>query len=136
MIIEILKRIMTGIAFGGIFTFIALTIMKFNHIESSVSDIWMHMLASLVIGIYFGLSSFIYFYTKWSYLKQMIIHFSLSIVFYYSIALPVGWVPVTPLAIIGSAIAFIIIYAIFGTGYFLYYKKVADSLNEDLLKRK
>src|SRR5699024_7312251 len=51
MIIEILKRSLIGIAFGALYTFIALTIMKFNHIEGSVAEVWNHMLASFVLGI-------------------------------------------------------------------------------------
>lgn len=136
MMIEILKRMTTGIAFGGIFTFIALSIMKIYEVEASVSEIWLHMLASFLIGIYFGLSSFIFNDNGWSYLKKTIIHFSASIIFYYIIALPVGWVSFKPLAIVGSIFAFILVYCLFSTGYFLYYKKVADALNDELLKRK
>ncbi|GAB3046375.1 DUF3021 domain-containing protein [Virgibacillus ainsalahensis] len=136
MIIEILRRITTGIAFGGIFTFIALSIMKFNNLEASVSEVWQHMLASLVVGIYFGLSSFIFEMNESSYLKKTIIHFSISIIFYFIVALTVGWIPVTPWAFIGSILVFMLIYSLFGTGYYLYYKKVEAALNNELQKKK
>ena len=134
MIIDILKRSMLGIAFGGIFTFIALTIMKFNHIDGTVSEIWMHMLASFIIGIYFGLSSFIYENDKWSPLKMIVIHFSLSIVVYFIVAFTVNWVPFHFFAILGSILLFIIIYSIFGTGYYLYYKRMEEAMNKHLKK--
>lgn len=132
MIQDILKRLTAGIACGGLATFIALTIMKFNHIEAPVSEIWAHMLAGLLMGIYFGLSSFIFETEKWSNLKKTIIHFFSSITAYYSIALPVGWVPFTPFAIIISGIVFMLLYAVYWTGFYLYFRKVAQSLNEDL----
>ncbi|MDV2887700.1 DUF3021 family protein, partial [Alkalihalophilus pseudofirmus] len=91
MILEILKRSMLGIAFGGIFTFIALTIMKFNAFEATVSEIWMHMGASFLIGIYFGISSLIFGDSGSNIIKKSIIHFILSYSVWLIIAGTVGW---------------------------------------------
>lgn len=135
MIIEVLKRSIIGIAFGAISTFIALTIMKFNNIEGTISEVWLHMLASFILGIYYGLSSFIFENNRWSPLKKTIIHFSLSIVVYFLIAFPVGWVPLHPLAIVLSIFIFIVIYVLFWSGYYLYYKKVEASMNAQLKKK-
>jgi|SRR5690625_332780 len=130
MIIEILKRSMIGIAFGGIYTFIALTIMKFNHMEGTISEIWTHMLASFILGIYFGVSSLIYENEGWSPLKRTITHFILSIIIYFIIAIPIGWIPSHPLAIILSIFIFIGIYSLYWTGYFLYFKNIEVSMNK------
>ncbi|MFD2044234.1 DUF3021 domain-containing protein [Ornithinibacillus salinisoli] len=135
MLIEIFKRSLIGIAVGGIFTFIALTILIIFDIDSSVKEIWTHMLASFLMGIYFGLSSFIYENETWSPLKKTMIHFSLSISFYYIVALSVGWVPLNVVAIILSSLAFILLYSIFWTGYYIYFKKIEASLNKDLEDR-
>lgn len=132
MMTDIFKRVLAGIALGGLATFIALTIMKFTHFEASVSEIWSNMLASMTIGIYFGLSSYIFETDKWSNLKKTLIHFSCSIIAYYLIALPVGWVPVSPLYVFLSAVIFALIYAVYWTSFYLYYRKVAKSLNEEL----
>lgn len=134
MIIEILKRSMIGVAFGGIATFIALTIMKFNHIDGTISEVWMHMLASFIIGIYFGLSSFIYEHDKWSPLKKMVIHFSFSIIVYFTVALTVGWIPFNFLSILIGILLFIISYSIYWTGFYLYFKKMEDTMNKHLKK--
>jgi len=134
MIRDIVKRILAGIALGGLSTFIALTIMKFAHFEATVSEIWSNMLASMIIGIYFGLSSYIFETDKWSNLKKTIIHFSCSMIAYYLIALPVGWVPVSPLYLVLSAVVFALIYAVYWTSFYLYYRKVAKSLNKELQK--
>ncbi|AVQ97864.1 hypothetical protein OBCHQ24_01945 [Oceanobacillus iheyensis] len=135
MILEITKRSMIGIAFGGIFTFIALTIMKLNNVESTVSEIWMHMGASMLLGIYYGLSSYIYGDGEGSYLKKTIFHFCLSLTVYFIIAFTVGWVPLNWLAALFSFFVFAIIYSIFWFSYYSYYKKVESSMNEHLNKK-
>ena len=135
MVVEILKRTMIGLGFACVFTFIAITIVVINDHPTSASEIWMHMLASMTIGVYFGLSSFIYMGNEWSYMKRTIVHFSVSILFYYVIAFSVGWVQFGFWPIIGSLLAFIVTYSLFGTGYYLYYKKLEVSLNEQLKKR-
>ena len=136
MILEIMKRSMIGIAFGGIFTFIALTIMKFNEFESTVSEIWMHMGASFLIGIYFGVSSLIFGNDDSNVLQKTVIHLVASLTVWYIIALSVGWIPFTPVSIIISTLIFILMYMVNWTGYYLYYKKVEASLNEHLQKKK
>lgn len=132
---ELFQRAFSGIAWGGLVTFLALTVLMMNDINPDVSIIWLYMLASMVLGIYFGLASLIFIKDGWSPLKKTVIHFSLSISVYYVIALPIGWVPLTPLAIIGSAFVFIFTYILFWFGYTLYYKKVEDSLNKSLSKK-
>jgi len=135
MIVEGIKRSMIGIAYGGIITFIALTILKYTGTEASVSEIWFYMLCSLILGIYFGLSSLIFVDNGVSMLKQTVIHFMMSIVFYFIIALSAGWIPFTLSAILWSSLFFIIIYAVSWTGYYLYYKRVEASMNANLQKK-
>lgn len=135
MIRDILFRTTIGIALGGINTFIALSIMKYNNFEATVSEIWSNMLAGLLIGIYFGLSSFIFQAENWSSLKKTIIHFISSIIAYYVIAFPVGWVPFTTLSIILSALLFALIYSVYWTGFYLYYRRMAATMNKDLQKK-
>ncbi|HLS07514.1 DUF3021 domain-containing protein [Lentibacillus sp.] len=135
MIVEAMRRSMIGIAYGGIITFIALTILKFTDTDASISQIWLYMLCSFIIGIYFGLSSFIFSDNDWSLLQQTVTHFIISIVFYFAVALSVGWIPFTIPAIIETSLIFIFIYTIFWTGYYLYYKKVEASMNANLPKK-
>ncbi|MFB1052044.1 DUF3021 domain-containing protein [Paraliobacillus sp. JSM ZJ581] len=137
MIIEAIRRSLMGVALGSMFTFIILTIVNFTDTDASVSQIWFYMLWSLVLGIYFGLSSFVFEDNEWSYLKQTCIHFIMSIAVYFFIALFITkWIPFSLIAILVSCIVFIFIYAIFWTGYYLYYKKVEKTLNASLKKKK
>ena len=132
---EILKRTMYGIAYGGIYTFIALTILMILQITPPISQTWLYMLAGLILGIYFAVASFIFEVESWSPLKKTVIHFALSIVLYFIIALSVGWVPLTLKAIVIATFIFTGIYCIYWFGYLIYYKRVEDNLNKNLQKR-
>lgn len=132
---EILNRVMIGIAYGGIVTFIALTVLMILQINPPISEIWLYTLSGFLIGIYFGVASFIFEIDTWSPLKKTVIHFSLSIVFYFIIALSVGWIPFTFGAIIISIFIFTGIYCIYWFGYQAHYKRIEADLNKNLQKR-
>lgn len=132
MILEVLKRSMLGIAFGGIVTFIALTIMKINAFEATVSEIWMHMAASMLLGVYFGISSLIFGSSDSNMIKKSIIHFALSYSVWLIIAGMVGWVPLSGWAILWSSLAFILIYVLNWLGWYLYFKRLERTLNNQL----
>ncbi len=137
MKIEIFNRSMIGVAFGAILTFIFLTVFMFMDVETTVSEVWRHMLASMTLGVYYGLSSFIWTeLEKWSPLKKTIVHFTLSITIYFIIAFVAKWVPTNWFAIIVSTIIFTCIYALYWLGYRMYYKRVEAALNRDLKKQK
>lgn len=136
MILEILRRSMLGIAFGGIFTFIALTIMKVNAFEATVSEIWMHMGASMLLGVYFGISSLIFGDSDSNIIKKSIIHFFLTYSVWLIIAATVGWIPLSGSAILWSSLAFILLYVLNWFGWYLYFKRVEAMLNDQLEKNK
>lgn len=135
MIKEVLKRGLAGIAFGGIATFIALTTMKFAYIEGTVSEIWNHMLASFSLGVYFGVASLIFEMEKWSALKQVLVHFTLSIILWLIIALTLGWLPYNLLSVAIGILFFTLVYSIYWTGFYLYFKKMEKSMNKHLQKK-
>ena len=133
---EVVKRIVYGIAYGGVISSIALTILMLTEMTPSIAMIWLYTLMGHILGIYFGLASFIFEIDNWSPLKKTVIHYSLSMLVYFIIALPVGWIPFAwkPIAI--SIISFTIVYCIFWFGYNMYYKKIETSMNESLLRNK
>lgn len=135
MKMEIFKRTMYGIAYGGINSFIALTILMIVNVNPPVAIIWLYTFAGLILGIYFGLSSFIFEIETWSPLKKTVIHFSSSITCYFVVAILVGWVPFRIMAILITTVCFIFVYALFWSGYRLYYKKVESTMNESLFKK-
>ncbi|ENH98047.1 hypothetical protein J416_02349 [Gracilibacillus halophilus YIM-C55.5] len=135
MIVEAIKRCMLGIAYSGLITFSIITILHFTETETSVSQIWSHMLYSLLLGIYFGLASFIFGDNDWSILKQTVTHFVLSISFYYMIALSAGWVSLTFSSVFWTSIMFVLIYVVFWFGHYLYYKRLEKIMNAHLSEK-
>ncbi len=134
--LSIWKQVVYGITWGGSITFIALTILVINDIESSVMTIWLSMGGSIFLGIYFGLAAYIFTVDQWSPLKKTIIHFILSLTVYFIVAFTIGWVPFNGVSIIISTIIFSLIYMLFWFGYNLYFRKLTATLNETLEKRK
>ena len=132
MWISIFQRILSGIACGGIVTFGALTILMIIDFTPDITLLWTYMLLSFVIGIYFALASLIFEIENWSPLKKTTIHFTLSVIVFYTVALPAGWVPLEPIAILLSVGIFIIVYIIFWASFSMYCKKVETSLNNSL----
>src|SRR5690625_4778557 len=133
---EMIKRSITGVAVRGIITFCTVTILIVNQIEVPITIICLYMLASLFIGFYYGLASFIFEHDQWSPLIKTVIHFSLSISIYFVIALSLGWIPLTFIAISLTSLVFIVLYAIIWTVIQLYYKRVESHLNKGLQSRK
>ncbi|WP_217587250.1 DUF3021 domain-containing protein [Lentibacillus saliphilus] len=130
MMKHLIKRLITGIAAGGLVTFFFVTIFKFNHMTLSADILWYNMIGSFAVGIYFATSPLVFEYDQWSPLKQTVIHFILSIIVYYSIALPLGWIPITTPAIIISVVLFILLYALCWIGFKIYFKRMAEDLNK------
>src|SRR5699024_7748038 len=135
MIFEVIKRMFNGIAWAGLITFIALSILLIIDVQTDVYTIWLYMGSSMMIGIYYGISSFIFTLEKWCPLKKTLVHFFLSIAVYILIALTVGWLPILFVPLIMSCLFFIVWYFIFLTGYNIYYKKIEQSLNDSLPKK-
>lgn len=134
---EIFNRSMIGVAVGALLTFGFLTVFMFLDVETTGREIWRHMFASMTLGVYYGLSSFIWTeLEKWSPLKKTTVHFCLSITIYFIIAFAAKWVPTDWFAIIVSTIIFTCIYALYWLGYRIYYKRIEAALNRDLKKQK
>src|SRR5690625_4982028 len=90
--LNVWKQVVSGIAWGGFITFIALTILVINDIESSVATIWLYMGGSIFLGIYFAIAAFIFTVEEWSPLKKTMIHFLLSLTVYFIVAFTIVWV--------------------------------------------
>lgn len=136
MVLEILKRSIIGIALGGICTFIALTIMMLNEFDATVTEIWQNMGASMLLGIYFGISSLIFGTSDSNIIKKSIIHFVLSYSVWFIIARTVGWVSLSINAVLWSTLMFILIYLLNWLGWYSYFKKIETVLNNHLQKHK
>ncbi|MGF2616291.1 DUF3021 domain-containing protein [Rossellomorea vietnamensis] len=127
--IDLLRRSLIGLGFTAIFTFTALTILKLLNVDAAVSDIWLSMLGSMVMGIYFGASSKLFEVDQWSPLKQTSIHFLLSIFLWFPLALYIGWLPFNFIPIVLGVAGFIVVYLIFWFAFYSYFKKLESEMN-------
>ncbi|RIW32043.1 DUF3021 domain-containing protein [Bacillus salacetis] len=130
--IDVLRRSLIGLGFTALFTFTALTILKLQDIDAAVSDIWLSMLGSMVMGIYFGASSKLFEVDQWSPLKQTSIHFVISIFIWFPLALYIGWLPFNLIPIVVGIGGFIVVYLIFWFAFYTYFKKVESEMNDSV----
>ena len=132
MMLQLWRNIISGVAWGGFITFVALTVLVLTETEAPVTKVWLYMGGSLFLGVYFGLAGFIFIVERWSPLKKTIIHFILSLSIYFTVAFLLGWVPITWIAIVSSTVMFIIVYLLFWLGFYLYYRNMTVTMNDFL----
>ncbi|MBM7702461.1 DUF3021 domain-containing protein [Metabacillus iocasae] len=131
MIVKLLTRSFAGLGFGAIMMLIFLFIFYVQGIEEiNLSLLLVNMIGSLFIGMYWGVSSCIFENGRWSPLKQLVIHFILSVLVYYPIAISLGWLPLGVIEIFISFFIFLFIYMTIWFGMRVYFKKLEDSLNK------
>lgn len=136
MIFELLKRALIGAGFAGILTVIFLTYLVNASVDAEVSDIWLNMLGSMLMGVYFGCSSIIFDKEGWSPLKQLSIHFVLSGLVLFSVgSLITGWIPFDAKALGMSLLIFIVSYAVFMAGTYTYLKLQTKAMNDSIQKK-
>jgi hypothetical protein len=116
---------MFGIYFGG------------NYFsELLVNNFISYSIAAMIIGIGFSLPSIVYENEDLSLLNQFLIHISIGMVIYISVALYVGWIPVYyGISNFILAIVLLIIFALLiWLGFYIYYKKEALNINKQIKK--
>ena len=126
---EVLKRGLIGIGISGIFSFVMLTLLTLYLPETELSIVWSNMLGSLLLGIYFSMASFIFDNDRWSPLKQLVLHFIFSVVFFFPIATTLGWIPLHPIPLAIGVVIFIVSYVFFWFGIRGYLKWLEKSMN-------
>lgn len=129
---KLFRRGTIGVAYGGMIIFIALTMYKILGIEETVSEFWPGSVGALLIGIYFGMASLIFDYEAWSPLKRTVIHFFLSLIVFYPIAISTGWFPLAIWPILNSLMIFVFIYTMFWFGAIWYLSKVKSDMNQSI----
>ncbi|QQK76949.1 DUF3021 domain-containing protein [Salicibibacter cibarius] len=133
MLREMVERGFGGLGFACLITFVALTILTVQNIEVPVAQVWVYMLGSMILGVYFGVSSFFFEIEKWSPLKQVAIHFSLSIILWFLIAIfMAGWIPFTLRSIVLSFCMFTALYVLFWFVFRAYFKKIEADMNDSV----
>lgn len=127
---KIVKNLFIGLSFGGIIFFIALTSYMFLEIEITLKELWLNLLGSLLVGIYFSIAVLIFDIEKWSTLKQTSIHFLASITFFFPVAIFAKWVPVEPSPLLICFLSFLILYSFIYLFFYLHFKRIERQLND------
>ncbi|AUJ23800.1 DUF3021 family protein [Virgibacillus dokdonensis] len=112
MWIEAIKRLTVGVAIAGLITFIVLTVITFQDIEISIMYFWKSALSTLFIASYFALASLLFEREHWSPLKQTSIHYLLSNLFFFPIAIWADWLHMSIKSLLFAIVIFTIIYTI------------------------
>ncbi|MDT8860140.1 DUF3021 domain-containing protein [Alkalihalobacillus sp. MEB130] len=129
MIMETLKRIFIGLGFSAVLIFGTVTVLMLSNTEVPVLILWNNMLGSMIMGAYFGVASLLFEIENWSPLKQTTIHFLLSISLWLMLAITIGWLPLTLMALLVSIATFIAVYLIFWSSYYYYFKWQEKEMN-------
>lgn len=129
-----LFRSMIGIFFGAFLTVMISYIVVFTSDTSALDgEIFVkNSLGSMLCGWLFSVSPLYFEVERWKLSQQTALHFVTVIVFYFIIAFWIGWIPMNaPSILIGVGI-FLLLYLVIWTGFYLYFKRVARTLNEEL----
>lgn len=133
MFLKVVNRSFMGLGLAYLITFTALTALTVQHIEMAVVEVWVYMLSSMILGVYFGIASLIFEIEKWSPLRQLAVHFVLSVILWLLIAIfMVGWIPFTLLSVVISFGVFVGLYLLFWLGFNAYYKKIETEMNDSM----
>lgn len=133
MLSKIVYRIFAGLGFTCLITFVSMTNFIVQDTEVTFFQFWLYMLSNMIMGVYFGVSSLIFEIEDWSFLKQLTVHFVLSAMLWFLIAIFIaGWIPFTPLSILISFCVFVGVYMLVLLGFSAYYKKIVNDMNESV----
>ncbi|MFC6333528.1 DUF3021 domain-containing protein [Paenibacillus septentrionalis] len=132
---DVIARIMNGFGFAAIFTLIALTILLVNKVDPPLNEIWKSMLGSMIMGAFYGAASYLFQIVSWSPLKQVVIHFSLSVLLFLPIGLWTGWLPFEWKPLLIGLVLFAVMYSLFWCAYSYYYWRLTKEMNDSIHKK-
>lgn len=129
-----LFRSLIGIFFGAFITvMITNGYVFFNGKELLDGDVFLkNSLASMCCGWFFSVTPYYFEIKGWSLLKQTVLHFLTNIILYFILSIGIGWFPFNLKSILLALVIFITFYTIIWLGFYLYFKNIARTLNEEL----
>lgn len=89
-------------------------------------------LGFIFCGWFFTVSPLYFENTNLRLSQQTGLHFITVIVLYFILAFGIGWIPFTMTSFMLMLGLFIVVYAIFWTAFYLYFRNEAKKLNEEL----
>ncbi|MFS0725377.1 DUF3021 domain-containing protein [Paenibacillus sp. 1P07SE] len=132
---NVLFRIIGGFGVSSIVTFIALTTLLIQGKSPAIQELWVHVTCNMLLGITFGLSSFLFEYERWSPLRQLATHFGLTLTVFFAVNLWAQWIPLRPLPLLIGLGIYIVNYTISWFAISWYYRKQAEELNHTMNRK-
>jgi hypothetical protein len=129
-----LFRSMIGIFFGAFLAVIVTnSVVYFGNQDMLDGQTFMkNSLGSVFCGWFFTVSPLYFENTKLRLSQQTALHFATVVVLYFILAFGIGWVPFTLKSFIITLVVFIFSYLMFWTSFYLYFRRQARKLNEEL----
>ncbi|MGN7386341.1 DUF3021 domain-containing protein [Sporosarcina sp. SAFN-015] len=127
-------RSILGIFFGSFLTLVVLFFVIYagNNETLNSSILVKNAVGTVFCGWFFTVTPLFFENEKLTLPVQTIFHFICVSVLYFIVAFVIGWVPFTAIGFLSILSLFIVIYAIIWTAFYLYFKKQATALNEEL----
>jgi hypothetical protein len=129
-----LFRSMVGIFFGA-FLAVILTnsIVYFGGQNVLDGPLFLkNSLGSIFCGWFFTVSPLYFENTNLRLSQQTGLHFITVVVLYFILAFGIGWIPFTVKSFVLTLGLFLVVYAIFWTAFYLYFRNQAKKLNAEL----
>lgn len=129
-----LTRSLLGIFFGSFLTLVVLfAVIYIGGNETLDSSILVkNALGQVFCGWFFTVTPLLFENERLTLPVQTALHFLCVSVLYFIVAFVLGWVPFTAGGFIGILGLFIVVYAIIWSAFYMYFKKQAEKLNEEL----
>ncbi|MCM3710392.1 DUF3021 domain-containing protein [Sporosarcina luteola] len=129
-----LTRSVLGIFFGS---FLAVaTILAVIYIDGKdmldASILGKNLLGTVFCGWFFTVTPLLFENEKLTLPVQTTLHFLCVTMLYFIVAFIIGWIPFTVRGFIGMLGIFIVFYSIIWFSFYMYFRKQAAKLNEEL----
>lgn len=129
-----LLRSVIGIGIGAILSvFITMSIVVFGNESMLDGDLYVkNAWGSLLCGWFFAVAAMIFEMKKLALWQQTLIHFIFITVLYFIFANWIGWIPYHEGVFLTMIAAFVFVYLIMWLSFYLYFKRQASKMNENL----
>lgn len=127
-------RSILGIFFGSFLTLVVLFFVIYagNNETLNSSILVKNAVGTVFCGWFFTVTPLFFENEKLTLPVQTVLHFLCVSVLYFIVAFVLGWIPFTAGGFIGMLGLFIVFYATIWIAFYMYFRKQAAKLNEEL----
>lgn len=130
----LLTRSILGIFFGSFLAVVTiLAVVYFGDKDMlDAAILAKNLLGTVFCGWFFTVTPLLFENEKLTLPVQTTLHFICVSVLYFIVAFVIGWIPFTVKGFIGMLGIFIMFYAVIWLSFYMYFRKQAANLNEEL----